>query len=56
MSRWSDPEFPIHFRLPKEYRDELNKVAKKEDRSQCYLSRRIVIEWLDRQKEGGRHD
>ena len=53
MSRWSDPEFPLHFRLPKECLDEFKEAAKKEDRSLCYLTRRIVIEWLDRQKAKG---
>jgi hypothetical protein len=50
MSRISDPEFPLHFRLPKEKLDELRTAAKKEDRSVCYLTRRIVIEWLERRK------
>ena len=50
MSRWSDPEFPAHFRLPKELLDEFKEAAKKEDRSLCYLTRRIVIEWLSEQK------
>ena len=52
MSRIGDPEFPVHFRLPKERLDELNSMAKQEDRSRCYLARRIIIEWLDKKKYG----
>jgi len=48
MSRANDPEFPVYFRLPEKRLNEFKEAAKKEDRSMCYLARRIVIDWLDR--------
>jgi len=51
-----EPDFLVCTRLDKGDLDELDRAAKSEDRSRCYMVRRILMEWLCARTKGRRRN
>jgi predicted transcriptional regulator len=47
----SPPTVTVWARLTPQEREQLERLARSEDRSLAYIVSRIIREWLDRQKE-----